>query len=123
MSWLDDINEAVTAAFLDADSFFRPAQVIRTTQTGGGPYIPGATVTTTQDCRCFVDTYSAHTRGQLGIPDSDMKVMILQRNDAFEWVDVQVGDTIRARGQDWRAITVSQDPASATWTVQGRPNG
>lgn len=123
MSWLDDINEAVTGVFLDPDSFFRPAQVIRAKTVGGGPYTPGTTTTTAQDCRCFVDEYSALLRAQAGIPDEDMKVMVLQRNDAGEWVDVQVGDTIRARGKDWRAQTVAQDPASATWTIQGRPNG
>lgn len=122
MSWLDDIHTAVSDAFLDPDSFFRPAQVIRTTTTGGA-YTSGLTTTETQDCRCFINEYSAFMRGHLGIADNTVNVLILQKNDAGDWIDVQVGDTVRARGQDWRITRVSQDPARATWDCDGRPNG
>lgn len=122
MSVLDEIKAAIGAAFLDAESPFLPAEVIRTTTTGGA-YADGVTTTTTTDCRAFVDEYSDTLRAQLGIPARDVKIMVLQVNDNGESVSVAAGDTIRARGEDFRVVTVSQDPAQATWTAQGRPNG
>lgn len=123
MSWLDDINEAVTDAFLDPESCFRDAQILRTIETPGGAYSTGTVSTVTQDCRCFVNEYTAFMRGHLGVPDNVVNVLILQKNDAGNWVTVQVGDTVRARGQDWRILRVSQDPARATWDCDGQPNG
>lgn len=123
MSILDDIHAAINEAFLeDKESFFRPAEIVHSVTTGGA-YSPGTTTTTTQACRAFVSDYSAYLRGALGIPGNQMRVLVLQRNDAGEWVRLEVGDTIRARGEDWRVLDLSEDPVRATFEARCIPNG
>ena len=122
-SILDTIQDALFSAFLDdQDSFFRPAEVVRTVSTASA-YKAGSATTTRQPCRALVSSYSAMMRAQAGIPGEEMRISVLQRNDAGEWVEVRVGDTIIARGQEWRVIDLTQDAARATWTARCKPNG
>ena len=90
------------------------------TQFGGGEFTEGVDIVETQPCLAFIDTYSEQARAQLGIPDTDVKIMVLQHSALGVQVDLRNGDTITLRG-DWRVIRRDQDPARATWTVQARP--
>lgn len=117
MSLLDEIREAVTGVFSDTDLFFSPATMTRVTVTGGGAYTEGTKTVETFDCLAILDTYSSYVRGAAGIPDTDVKIMVLQESMTTE---MREGDVINIRG-DWRVINVEQDPAQATWTAQARP--
>ena len=120
MAILDDIHSAIQDAFSAADSPFQPATITRVTQTGCGPFTEGVETVQTQACLAFIDTYSEQARAQLGIPDTDVKIMVLQHSASGVQVDLRNGDTITMRG-DWRVIRRDQDPAQATWTAQARP--
>ena len=120
MAILDDIHSAIQDAFNTADSPFQPATITRVTQTGGGAFTQGVETIQKQSCLAFIDTYSEEARAQLGIPDTDVKIMVLQHSASGVQVDLRNGDTITMRG-DWRVIRRDQDPAQATWTAQARP--
>lgn len=120
MAILDDIHSAIQDAFNTPDSPFQPAIITRVTQFGGGAFTEGVDIVETQPCLAFIDTYSEQARAQLGIPDTDVKIMVLQHSALGVHVDLRNGDTITLRG-DWRVIRRDQDPARATWTVQARP--
>ena len=67
--------------------------------------------------RGFVEDYSDGARAQGGIPISDRKAILL----AFSFsVDPAAGDTLTAEGADYTIVSVSRDPAEATWVCQVR---
>lgn len=115
MSILDDLPDVIAEALGDV---FRPA-ILK---------VPGAQVSDGQggwtagppdehSCKALVDDYSDFRRSALGIPGKDRKIIILAASVA---VSPAVGHTIRAEGRDWSIISLTRDPAAATWEVQGR---
>ena len=101
MAILDDIHSAIQDAFSAADSPFQPATITRVTQTGGGPFTEGVETVQTQACLAFIDTYSEQARAQLGIPDTDVKIMVLQHSASGEVIEIEP-DTAAFFPQDWK---------------------
>lgn len=115
MSILDDLPDVIAEAL---DDVFRPATLkVPGTQVsdGQGGYIAGPPAD--HPCKALVDDYSDVRRSALGIPANDRKIIILAASMA---VSPAVGHTIRAEGRDWSIISLTRDPAAATWEVQGR---
>lgn len=115
MSILDDlpdvIAEALDEVFRNATLKVPGAQV----SDGQGGYISGPPVE--YPCKALVDDYSDFRRSALGIPSNDRKIIILAASVA---VSPAVGHAIRAVGRDWQIVSLSRDPAAATWECQGR---
>lgn len=84
------------------------------TDTDGNPN--GAI--TSYTLRGFVGEFSAYRRMEMAIPDTDVKILLLQHEAPAAPVD---GDLITAKGSQYVVMHVEKDPASATWEVQGRP--
>lgn len=82
---------------------------------GQGGYVSGPP--TSHPCKALVDDYSDMRRATSGIPANDRKIIILAASLA---VQPAVGHAIRAEDRDWQIISLSRDPAAATWEVQGR---
>ena len=76
---------------------------------------PTSTTVTTYVCQGIVDTYDKKYRVQAGIPDTDVKLLLIAG-----LVDVApiIGDEIKFRDQWYRAVSVALDPANATYTMQ-----
>lgn len=115
MSILDDLPEVIAEALEDV---FRPAALL----------VPGAKISDGQGgfksgqpveypCKALVDDYSDMRRATAGIPTNDRKIIILAASVS---VPPAVGHAIRAESRDWQIISLSRDPAGATWEVQGR---
>lgn len=126
MSILDEIRGAINGAFLDdPDSAFRPSvltKVVNGTSSAFGPPVAGTRID--QACRAFVERYDRRTRATLGIPDTDVRISVLQTNDLGERVALEQGDTVETTepiAGIWRLTEIEQDPAAATWTAQGTP--
>ena len=83
---------------------------------------PNAVAPATYDCQGFVDKFSAFTRKQAGIPETDLKVCIFGASlpAGFEpQKDDQVKFT-RAGVATWYQLrTADVDPAGALWECQG----
>ncbi len=115
MSILDDLPDVIAEAL---DDVFRPGVLLvpgARTSDGQGGFKPGPAVE--YPCKTLVDDYSDFRRSALGIPANDRKIIILAAGMA---VPPAVGHTIRAEGRDWQIISLSRDPARATWECQGR---
>lgn len=115
MSILDDLPREIAEAL---DDVFRPAALLvpgERVSDGQGGSKPGPPVE--HPCKALVDDYSDFRRSALGIPAKDRKIIILAAT-----VDVApaVGQAIRAEGRDWQIISLSRDPAAATWECQAR---
>lgn len=74
---------------------------------------------TERSCKAMVDDYSDYRRQALGIPANDRKIIVLAASVA-SGTGPAVGDTINAEGRDWLIVSVSRDPASATYELQAR---
>lgn len=117
MGILDEMQADLLEAFLEEGSFFVPSKLTRPSPVG---WEAEGSAPLVQDVRAFRDTYSSQDRSAGNIPDTDVKIMVLQRNDAGETVEVQKGDTIEVDGK-WVVVSIpDQDPAKATWTAQCR---
>lgn len=115
MSIVDDLPDVIAEAL---DDVFRPAVLLipgAQVSDGQGGYTSGPPVE--HLCKALVEDYSDFRRSALGIPANDRKIIILAASVA---APPAVGHTIRAEGRDWQIITLSRDPAAATWEVQGR---
>lgn len=71
----------------------------------------------------FVDEYEQKLIAEGVVQENDRKILLLQ--ETFTDADGNMvkpfpGDSIEARGETLEVINVQQDPAQATWTVQGR---
>ena len=78
-----------------------------------------SSATETAAAKGMVEEYSAFTRAQAGIPDTDVKLIILQKDvDLTPTLD----STITIRGVTYSVQRIEQDPAQASWTIQGRPD-
>lgn len=116
MSLIDDIRAEIGAAFGDTSLFFSDATLTRATGSGGWGEDMGSV--TTYPCKAMVEAYSDHLRGAAGIPDTDVKLMIVGTSIA---TDPFKGDTVTMGGRSWALIRVDTDPARAMWTCQARP--
>lgn len=63
----------------------------------------------------IVDTYSAFYRAQAGIPDTDVKVLII--GDSLD-VTPQKDDQVKIRDKWYQLRSVDTDPALAQYTCQ-----
>lgn len=75
--------------------------------------------TTTYTCRGLVEDYSEVARQSGGINMTDRKVTLFDSSFSSD-VEPAVGDLITAEGTDREIVSVSRDPAGATWTLQVR---
>jgi len=82
------------------------------------PFDPPPPVLVEYPCKGFVDQFDASYRAGSLIESGDVKVVIVATSLEIE---PQPGDTITAKGKTYSAISVSADPAGATWSVQARP--
>lgn len=66
----------------------------------------------------MVDSYSDAYRTQFGIPETDVKLIVLQFGaTGAPSTDAQ----ITLRGTRYSIQSIEQDPAQAAWTIRGRP--
>ncbi|WP_022697923.1 hypothetical protein [Euryhalocaulis caribicus] len=68
--------------------------------------------------KLMIESYSEFYRAQAGIPDTDVKIIVLQKDVAFT---PDTDSRITVRGEEYSVVQVQQDPAQASWTLQGRP--
>lgn len=71
----------------------------------------------------FVDEYEQKLVADEVVQENDSKVLLVQNTftDADgNKVKPFTGDSIQARRETYEVVNVQQDPAQATWTVQGR---
>lgn len=66
----------------------------------------------------MVDSYSDAYRAAAGIPETDVRLIVLQHGVGAA---PDTDSEITLRGARYRIMTVGQDPAQAAWTIQGRP--
>ncbi len=62
-----------------------------------------------------MDTYSAFYKAQAGIPESDIKILLIA---GLTTAIPKKNDEIQIRGQWFKSRAVSKDPAEATWEIQ-----
>lgn len=72
----------------------------------------------TADAKGMVEQYSAYERARLGVPATDVKLILLQKDVPIR---IDVHSKVMIRGQLYSVQDWSEDPAQASWTVQGRP--
>ncbi|MCV2448462.1 hypothetical protein [Paracoccus sp. DMF] len=116
MAMLDEIRDKIGAVFSDTALFFSEATLTRA--NGAGGWKDDAGTTAIYPCRAMLESYSDHLRAVAGIPDTDVKVMIVGTSIS---VDPLKGDTVTLSGRRWAIIKVDTDPARAIWTCQARP--
>lgn len=87
------------------------------TSDGQGGFTAGTP--TERACKALVDDYSDYRRQALGIPANDRKIIVLAASVAAGAVPA-AGHTINAEGRDWLIVSVTRDPASATYELQAR---
>ena len=76
---------------------------------------PTGTTTTEYTMEGIVDTYNAFYKTQAGIPDSDVKILIIAGSLS---VTPQKDDYVEFRDVWYKVRQVSKDPANATWELQ-----
>lgn len=98
---------------------FSPAQIIRKARTadGRGGFTEAETASA---CEALVTEYSAFVKGQLGIPDTDRKVLVL--GHGLDPAPVP-GNVLVVDGYRWVIVTTTRDPAKAVYECQGRADG
>jgi len=116
MSLLDDIRADIGAVFEDTGLFFSEASLTRATGSGG--WGEDMASSTTHPCKAMIEAYSDQLRAVAGIPDTDVKLMIVGTSVA---IDPIKGDTVTLSGRNWALIRVDTDPARAMWSCQARP--
>lgn len=67
--------------------------------------------------RGFVSAFSAYRRAEMGIPDTDASITLLQHEAP---ATPKSGDEVTAQGVRYVVLTVDKDPAGATWALHGR---
>lgn len=63
----------------------------------------------------FVDTYSAFYKAQAGIPESDVKILIIAGSLS---ITPRKDDQIQFRGVWYKVRKLGTDPGIATWELQ-----
>lgn len=81
------------------------------------PWIPGEPITTNYDCRGWVDRFTEDWEAGTAILAGDVRIFILATT-----LDVtpQPGDVVTVRSDSRTIISVSTDPALASWDLQAR---
>jgi len=78
----------------------------------------GFTQTTTDYTgRGFLEEYSDLARVAGGVPHTDRKAVLFASSFT---VEPEAGDLLTAESTDFEIVSVSRDPAAATWTLQVR---
>lgn len=80
----------------------------------------GETTWTDTPVKGMVDNYSERYKATNGIPETDVKVIVLQAGIATE---PSLDAEISIRGTRYRIMAIGQDPAQAAWEFRGRPVG
>jgi hypothetical protein len=111
---LADVFSSVFSQFLLDGTLYVPNRV----SDGKGGFITGEP--TPHSIKGMVDSYSAVTMLAAQIPATDSKLLVLQNGVA---VEPKVGYELTLGGYRWKVIAISQDPARAAWTFQGRKIG
>lgn len=79
--------------------------------------------TTAHACQAILTDYSdalrALSNGSIAL--RDRKAIIIAKS-LPAGVAPAIGDTLTIEGEDWAAVTVKRDPASATFEIQARPS-
>jgi len=98
---------------------FAAAVLVRQTRVADGR--GGWTVTDAEEaCKALVTDYSAFSRGSLGIPDTDRKVLVLGHGLTAPPVP---GNLLTIDGYRWRIVATTRDPAKAVYECQATPAG
>ena len=116
MSLLDDIRADIGAVFEDTSLFFSDANLTRATGSGG--WGEDLASVSTYPCKAMIEAYSDHLRAVAGIPDTDLRLLIVGTSITVEPIK---GDTVTLDGRSYALIRVDTDPARAMWTCQARP--
>lgn len=78
---------------------------------------PVGTTTTAYPCEGFVESFSAYYRAQAGIPDTDVKILLIA--GLINTVPTK-DDRVTFRGTTYQIRkTADVDPAGASYTLQG----
>lgn len=70
---------------------------------------------TTYPLEGFVDVYSAFQKAQAGIPESDVKILVIAGSLS---IDPRKDDQIQLRGTWYQVRRLGTDPGIATWELQ-----
>lgn len=81
------------------------------------PFNPTVTGQSTFTCKAIVNTYSNFYRLNELVKAEDRRIIILAQSLSTTPV---VGDRVTIRGQTFKVLNVTTDPALATWELQGR---
>lgn len=76
---------------------------------------PSSTSYTTYTCKGIIDTYTAYYKTQAGIPDTDVKLLILGGSLS---VTPQKDDQVKFRSSWYKVRRVMTDPALAAYELQ-----
>lgn len=71
---------------------------------------------TTLSVDCFVEEYSTFYKQQAGIPETDVKVVVI--GGSLGAVRPKKSDEIQIEGRWYRVRRPTTDPAEATWMLQ-----
>ena len=112
----EEIYEGLSDLFLDGT-------LHQTKKTGGGAFSAGSQSTTPTPIKGIIEEYSLFVRTQLGIPANDVKIIILRKRLDEASIAPAVGDAVTLRGTRYRLLEAATDPAHATWTFRGQPDG
>jgi hypothetical protein len=66
----------------------------------------------------MIDDYSDYTRAQLGVPQTDVRLIVMQYGVP---VEPQLQDELTIRDRRYALSRIKADPANATWTMNGSP--
>lgn len=122
MNYLDILDREINKAFRTDKSPFRPAllsQVIRS-----GSVLKSEAVRTDTPIRALPSRYDLKAQALANIPEDHIKILVLNRNDLDEKIEIKTGDyitTYEKLAGEWQVVQVGQDPAEATWTLQAKP--
>lgn len=81
------------------------------------PWEPGEPVAVSYGCLGFVDTYTVHEQSASIIQAGDVKIVVVANTLGFA---PEPNMHVSARGQVYRVVDASPDPALATYVIQGR---
>jgi len=76
---------------------------------------PTSDTSTDYACQGIVDTYDKKYRVQAGIPDTDVKLLLIA---GLVEVAPIIGDEVKFREQWYRVVSVRLDPAHASYEMQ-----
>lgn len=97
---------------------FLPAMLTRDVpQTGGDPADPLPPIPADFPCQGMVEKYGVAYRAGGLVEDNDRKVLVLATSLG---VKPKPGDRVTISAVTFTVISVSTDPATAVWELQGR---